>query len=67
MQFETNPRLKADWQVAPLLNRPGKSLKWNYLYDNGTRFGSVGGRLRVRPADPPADSHVDSPATAPKS
>jgi hypothetical protein len=41
-QFETNPQLKADWQVVPLLNRPGKSLKWNYICDNGTRFGSVG-------------------------
>ena len=41
-QFETNPQLKSGWQAVPLLKSPGKSLKWNYIYDNGTRFGSVG-------------------------
>lgn len=41
-RFETNPPLKTGWQVVPLLTRPGKALKWNYIFDNGTRFGSTG-------------------------
>ena len=39
-RFETDPSLDAGWQVVPLLKKPTAGLKWNYIRDEGTRFGS---------------------------
>lgn len=38
--FETDPALNAGWQVVPLLKTPAAGLNWNYIRDEGTRFGS---------------------------
>lgn len=39
-RFETDPTLDAGWQVVPLLKKPTAGLKWNYIRDDGARFGS---------------------------
>ena len=39
-RFETDPALDAGWQVVPLLKKPKGGRDWNYVVDDGMRFGS---------------------------